>query len=183
MIWPRAVFERIGLFDAELVRNQDDELSYRLRKAGGRIFITTRMQSSYQNRQSIRTLARQFFQYGVWKIRVLQKHPKQMSPRHFVPPVFVLALAVTAVGAPIVPLSGWLCAAIAMAYVSALSAATVQVARQHGWRHVPLVLLVFVVMHVAWGSGFLVGAARFAGRWRSQEPLPERLAGAPASMP
>lgn len=179
-MWPRSVFERIGLFDTELVRNQDDELNYRLRKAGGRVFITTRMRSFYQNRQSIRTLVRQFFQYGMWKVRVLQKHAMQMSPRHFVPPLFVLSLGITALLAPIVPQAGWLCAAIAIAYGAALAAATAQVGRQHGWRHTPLVLLAFTIMHVCWGSGFLVGAVRFAGRWRSEEPLPERLTSAPA---
>jgi glycosyltransferase involved in cell wall biosynthesis len=97
-MWPRRVFERVGLFDEELVRNQDDELSYRIRKEGGRIVLTPAMRSWYQNRQSIRHLTRQYFQYGLWKIRVLQKHPRQMSWRHFVPPAFVALLVALAGG-------------------------------------------------------------------------------------
>src|SRR5262249_7213200 len=132
-MYPRPVFERIGLFDEELVRNQDDELNYRLRKAGGRIYLTTRMQSRYQNRQSLRTLARQFFPYSVWKIRVLQKHPRQMSPRQFVPPLFVMSLLVTGAAAPFSGLAAWALAAIVGAYAVALAAAAASVARRHGW--------------------------------------------------
>ena len=91
-MWPRSVFERVGLFDEELVRNQDDEFNYRLRKAGGRVLLTPRMRSWYQNRQSLVHLLRQYYQYGQWKVRVLQKHPRQMSWRHFVPPLFVATL-------------------------------------------------------------------------------------------
>jgi glycosyltransferase involved in cell wall biosynthesis len=92
-MWPRRVFEHVGLFDEELVRNQDDEFNYRLRKSGGRVLLTPAMRSWYQNRQSLTGLLRQYYQYGQWKVRVLQKHPRQMSWRHFVPPAFVAALA------------------------------------------------------------------------------------------
>ena len=57
-MWPRQVFERVGLFDEELVRNQDDEFNYRLRKAGGRIVLTPAMRSWYQNRQRRRRTGR-----------------------------------------------------------------------------------------------------------------------------
>jgi hypothetical protein len=50
------------------------------------------MRSWYQNRQSVTGLLRQYYQYGQWKVRVLQKHPRQMSWRHFVPPAFVAAI-------------------------------------------------------------------------------------------
>ena len=174
-MYPRRVFERIGLFDEELVRNQDDELNYRLRKAGGTIFITTRMRSHYQNRQGLRTLWRQFFQYGMWKIRVLQKHPRQMSPRQFVPPAFVLSVLLTAVAAPWLPVARWLLGAALGAYGVALVAAAGVVARRHGWRHFGRVLAAFATMHVGWGGGFLVGAVRFADRWFGREPQPPQL--------
>lgn len=175
-MWPRQVFERIGLFDEELVRNQDDELNYRLRKLGGRIVLVPSMQSRYQNRQSLRTLVRQFFQYGVWKIRVLQKHPRQMNWRHFVPPAFVLAVGIAVIAALTVRGGQWLVAAAVGAYAGALTAAAASVARRHGWSHFGRVLIAFAAMHVSWGAGFLVGAVRFAARWSGDEPPPPRLA-------
>src|SRR5207248_3200783 len=139
-MYPRRVFERVGLFDEELVRNQDDELNYRLRKDGARIVITPRMRSHYQNRQSLKTLWLQFFQYGVWKMRVLQKHPRQMSPRQFVPPLFVLSVILSALLAPWLRPFGWLLAAALGAYGIALIVAASAVVRRHGWRHFPLLL-------------------------------------------
>ncbi|HQG47408.1 MAG TPA: glycosyltransferase family 2 protein, partial [bacterium] len=67
----RQLFTRIGLFDEELVRCQDDEFNYRLRKSGGRIFLTPLIRSYYFSRTSLRALWRQYFQYGLWKVRVL----------------------------------------------------------------------------------------------------------------
>jgi succinoglycan biosynthesis protein ExoA len=175
-MYPRSVFERIGLFDEELVRNQDDEFNYRLRKHGGRILLTPRMRSRYQNRQSLKTLARQFFQYGIWKVRVLQKHPRQMSPRQFVPPLFVGALLATAATAPWMALSARLLITALTAYGVAVALTAATVARRHGWGLLPPLVAAFTTMHVSWGAGFLVGALRFAPRWWTEEPSPPRLA-------
>jgi glycosyltransferase involved in cell wall biosynthesis len=174
-MYPRRVFERIGLFDEELVRNQDDELNYRLRKAGGRIFLTTRMRSRYQNRQRLPALARQFFQYGWWKIRVLQKHPRQMSLRQFVPPSFVASVVVTAVAGVRIPAVWWLCSAAIAAYAGAVTVASAQEARRHGWGLFGPLAAAFATMHVSWGTGFLLGAVRFGRRWFVAEPLPPQL--------
>jgi len=174
-MYPWRVFERIGLFDEELVRNQDDELNYRLRKAGGRILFTPRMQSRYQNRQSLKGLARQFFQYGMWKIRVLQKHPRQMRLRQFVPPLFVLAVVTTALVTPWSAMAPRLFVAVITAYAAAWVVAAGVAARRHGWHHLVPLLAAFATMHLSWGSGFLAGALRFAHRWVTDEPPPPRL--------
>lgn len=163
--WPREVFDRIGRFDPELVRNQDDEFNYRLRSRGGRILLTDRIRSRYYSRSSLRTLFRQYRQYGQWKVRVMQKHPRQMSARQFVPPAFVAALAA---GALLAPLSrtvrrAWL--ALASAYGLASLGASVSVARRSGWRHLPLLPLIFGVLHIGYGAGFLAGLVRFRRRW------------------
>lgn len=174
-MYPRAVFERIGLFDEELVRNQDDELNYRLRKAGGRVFLTPRMRSRYQNRQSIRALARQFFQYGEWKVRVLQKHPMQMSWRHFVPPALVLALVVFGLLSPWLTAASLLLALVIGLYLSGLVAATASAAAGRDPETALLVAAAFATMHLSWGAGFLAGISRFGKRWFAEESGPPRL--------
>ncbi len=174
-MYPRSVFERIGLFDEELVRNQDDELNYRLRKAGGRVIMTPRMKSSYQNRQSIRALARQFFQYGEWKVRVLQKHPMQMSWRHFVPPALVSGLVGLALLAPWMTAASVLLAMVLAMYVSGIVAATASVTGEGGLDKALLVAIAFVTMHLSWGTGFLAGLGRFGRKWFGDEPGPPRL--------
>lgn len=174
-MYPRRVFERIGLFDEELVRNQDDELNYRLRKAGGRIFMTPRMRSRYQNRQSFKALVKQFFQYGEWKVRVLQKHPRQMSLRHFVPPALVLALVGLLLLAPWVQVAALLLFVLTVVYGGAVLAAAAVTAGRERFNLVPLIAVAFALIHLSWGSGFIVGLARFCRRWFADEPAPPRL--------
>ena len=90
--YPRSVIERAGLYDEELVRNQDDEYNYRLQHLGARILLASEIRSRYHCRASMSSLGRQYFQYGYWKVRVLQKHPRQMRSRQYVPALFVLSL-------------------------------------------------------------------------------------------
>ncbi len=98
-------------------RNQDDEYNFRLRKAGWKILLAAGLQVKYYSRATFAKLASQYFEYGVYKVRVLQKHPRQMSPRHFVPLAFVLGLLAGGALAPISPiplaalLGAWLGAA------------------------------------------------------------------------
>ncbi len=77
--YTRAIITQAGLYDEELVRNQDDEYNYRLRKLGAKLLLAADVRSEYYSRGSLRTLWRQYFQYGYWKVRVMQKHPRQMS--------------------------------------------------------------------------------------------------------
>ena len=83
--YTRAITERAGAYDEELVRNQDDEYNYRIRKLGGRLLLAPDIRSRYFSRGSLRSLWRQYLQYGYWKVRVMQKHPRQMRARQFVP--------------------------------------------------------------------------------------------------
>ncbi len=163
-MWPRRVFEEVGLFDEEFVRNQDDELSYRIRKAGGRIVVSPAMRSIYQNRESWKALASQFRQYGVWKVRVLQKHPLQMSIRHFVPPLFqagvvVLVMAGIVVWRPAL----WIGLAAVASYAGLIGVVAASGARGAGAR--ARLWLALVLIHQSWAAGFLIGLVRFANRW------------------
>jgi succinoglycan biosynthesis protein ExoA len=165
------------------VRNQDDELNYRIRKGGGRVWLNPGMRSSYRNRTSVGRLARQFFQYGEWKVRVLQKHPHQMSWRHFVPPCFVLVLVCGATLATFVRRAGVLVGGAVGLYAAAVMLVAARQPAARGTAGWLATTLAFVIIHVAWGMGFLVGLVRFAGRWRRPESHPPRLEGAAAGEP
>ena len=162
----RQTIDRTGEFDEELVRNQDDEYSYRLRRRGGRILLATDIRARYYSRSTLRSLWRQCFQYGFWKVRVLQKHPRQMRARQFVPVVFVTTLAIC-LGSLV--FSGVLQSSmvlIAGSYVLATCAASWRAAARRGWRLLPWLPAAFATMHVAYGTGFLVGLFRFWRGWR-----------------
>lgn len=172
----REVFQTIGMFDEELVRCQDDEFNYRLRKAGGKIFFTPEIVSTYYPRTSLRKLWRQYFGYGFWKIRVLQKHVQMMQPRQFVPPLFVAALLsallLAGMGLAFAPP---LLAATVGAYALANLAASVYLAAKNGWCYLPVLPLIFAILHLSYGSGFLLGLIRFAPRWLPRRRAPREV--------
>jgi glycosyltransferase involved in cell wall biosynthesis len=182
-MWPRATFERVGLFDEELVRNQDDELNYRLRKAGGRVVLIPDMRSRYQNRTNAWKLARQFYEYGTWKVRVLQKHPRQMSWRHFVPPAFVSALLFALASIGTLPYAGQATVLLLGAYGLCVVPAGVWTAAREGLVACLATVLAFAVIHLAWGLGFVTGLIRFGHRWRGSESTPPALVVGEAAVP
>jgi len=162
----RHVFNEIGLFDEELVRNQDDEFNYRLRAAGGKIWLDPAIRSTYYARATLRSLWRQYFQYGYWKVRVFQKVPGSARFRHGVPPLF--ALAVVGGLLPAIAVPAW-----RPAYLGGLAfyllvnlIVSISIAARHGWSHLPRLPLVFAVLHLAYGIGFWAGMVRFGPPWR-----------------
>jgi succinoglycan biosynthesis protein ExoA len=155
----RDLFDRIGGFDEELANNQDDDFNIRLTKAGGRIWLDPAIRVTYQPRESISALWRQYFRYGLYKVRVLQKSG-WTSARHFVPAVFVVLLVAGVVGAAVArnPLVGLVVPAVYA--VGAAGAGLIS-----GRRDAATMLLlpiVFATLHVAYGTGFLAGL----WRWR-----------------
>jgi len=163
--WPREVFRKVGGFDEEMVRNQDDELSYRIRERGGRILLDPSIRSRYYPRSTLRSLWRQYFQYGYWKVRVMQKHPRQMRARQFAPPTLVATLVVSAALAPASGVARTAFALVSGAYLAANLAASAWTARRADALSAPWLPIVFGALHVSYGVGFLTGLARFAARW------------------
>lgn len=156
---PARVYRALG-FDEEMVRDQDDELSYRLLDQGGRIVCNPAIRSVYHNRATFRGLARQYFEYGYWKVRVMHKHPRQIRRRHLIPAAFVAALGGALLLAILKPMGALLLLLVGGSYVLANLSASVLAARHDPWL-LPVVALVFATLHVAYGAGFLTGLARF----------------------
>jgi hypothetical protein len=160
----RDVVERAGPFDEELVRNQDDEYNYRLRKLGARILLADDVRSRYWSRSSLSSLWRQYFQYGFWKVRVMQKHPRQMRPRQFAPPLFAGALLVLAAGSLFLPAARLALGLLAGSYALFLAVASVRLAAREP-ESLSVVPVALASLHVAYGLGFLTGLVRFWNRW------------------
>ena len=163
--YKRTAIERTGRFDEDLVRNQDDEYNYRLRKMGGKILLSADIPVRYWSRGSIRSLWKQYFQYGFFKVRVLQKHPRQMRTRQFVPPLFASALIAAAVAALSFEAGRWCLAGVTGAYVVANLAFSALEARRLEPGLLPILPFAFATMHLAYGFGFLSGLFRFWDRW------------------
>lgn len=162
----RDTLRRVGDFDEELVRNQDDEYNYRLRRLGGRILLSPDIHSQYYSRANLRSLGSQYFQYGFWKVRVMQKHPRQMRARQFAPAGFILGLLVLALVSALVT-SGWIAlVGYVASYLLANLIASILAARRTHWTAVALLPVTFLTMHFAYGLGFIVGLLKFWNRWQ-----------------
>jgi succinoglycan biosynthesis protein ExoA len=159
--WPREVFERIGLFDEDLVRNQDDELNLRLHRAGGKIWQSPNIKSWYEPRSSLRVLSKQYQQYGYWKVQVIRKHHQPASIRHVIPGGFVLALLALPVLALGWSFAGWCWLAMLVLYGVINLTAACFTAAKHGWQLYPLLPVVAACYHLAYGYGFLRGILDF----------------------
>ena len=88
----RELFDRIGYFDEELIRNQDDEFNGRIIKNGGKIFLLPFLTIDYYARDTIRKVWKMFYQYGLFKPLVNKKLGSPATIRQFFPVCFVLGL-------------------------------------------------------------------------------------------
>jgi glycosyltransferase involved in cell wall biosynthesis len=179
--WRREVFVRIGMFDEEQVRNQDDEFNYRLLESHGRILLSPSIKSQYYTRSTLHSLWRQYYEYGVWKVRVMQKHPRQMRPRQLVPPAFVSVLGLALCLTPSSAIAHWGLTLTVCCYTAANLAASAWAVRRGNRGLLPLLMLTFAVLHLSYGCGFMTGLAKFWNRWTdrgerrplAEQPLPE----------
>lgn len=163
-VFQRAALERVGGFDETVRRGQDWELNRRLRQTGGTVWFTPALRVNYRPRSTMMRLARQMFATGLWRGELARRFPGGSGLRYWVPPITVVGVvfgavlgligaATTLMGGPAWPLLGLLAPA---AYLVFVAAATVACARGRGgvtgW-----FLIVLPCIHVAWGTGFVLG--------------------------
>ncbi len=156
-VYRREVFDRIGLFDETLVRNQDDEFNLRLVRAGGKIWQSPRIKSWYKPRGSLRALFRQYMQYGYWKVRVIQKHKIPASVRHLIPSGFVLLIMMLPLVGIWWPPAVWGWIGLGGSYAFSNLLASLLTAAKRGWKLFFLLPPVFFCYHFGYGYGFLRG--------------------------
>ena len=158
-MYPYWVFEKIGFFDEELIRNQDDDFNYRVTKSGGKIYYNNDISLKYYVRGNFEGLWRQFFQYGYWKVFVNKKHKAVTTLRQLVPPMFVVYLFTWTLSMFIgfnvffafsLPLIGYLL--LSMYFTMIISDN-----KTNKWD----VFKTFPILHVSYGLGYLKGIIDF----------------------
>lgn len=169
--YTRAVFNKAGLFDEELARNQDDEFNYRLLVNGFKIWLDPQIQADYYVRASVKKLYRQYFQYGYWKVYVNKKHRAITTIRQLIPFFFVGFLWVGAIASLLSR-----CAAIAFGAILLLY---LVLALSFAFRKTtsPMEAIkitgIFIILHVSYGWGYMLGIIDFmirgkgAGKFQS----------------
>lgn len=153
--WKREIFDRIGLFDENLIRNQDDELHYRARAAGLKIYQYPSIRSRYFPRDSILKLSTQYFQYGLFKPYVLRKISSGIKLRHLIPSLFLIYLLLIPILykflGPIafIPFSLYLVSLLIFSVFNKMPIKS-KVAS----------LIVYPVLHLTYGFGFILGIVK-----------------------
>jgi succinoglycan biosynthesis protein ExoA len=163
--YTRVTVVAAGPYDVEQVRDQDDEYNYRIREAGGTLLLAADVKSRYYSRSSLKRLLSQFYQYGFWKVRVMQKHPRQMSVRQFAPSSLVGVLLLLVLLGPFLRSARRLLLALVATYVVANVGVSIAIAEREGRSHLRILPAAFAALHFGYGAGFLVGLARFSWYW------------------
>lgn len=162
------VFDKIGLFDEELVRNQDDELNYRLVRDGGKIWMTPEIKSKYYTRTSLKKLWRQYFQYGFWRIRTMQKHKRPATLRQLAPLLLAASILLLSLCSLFYKPIVYLLLLELVVYILGLFIGFIDVARKSNIKLAMLSPVIFIILHFAYGLGCLWGIVRFilfGGKW------------------
>ncbi len=153
------IFDRVGMFDEELPRNQDDEFNFRLAKHGGRVLLEPGVVAYYYARGSVRQVARMWYQYGYFKPLVAKKVGRVMNVRQLVPACFLVALAGTAALSPWLTVARVAFGAMVGAYAALALGCGLGVARKQGLACALALPLTFLMIHTSYGFGFLRGVA------------------------
>jgi succinoglycan biosynthesis protein ExoA len=152
MFLRRETFERLGGYDERIAFDEDGEFNYRLRAAGGRIFVSPKIQVHYHVRDSLRGLARQMCCYGYWRRFTRALHPAGVPLRVYAPPLLLLALVLSALLA-VTPLR-MLALVVPVLYACYVGAATLTAMQRIGLRSGAYVALALPTMHLSYGWGF-----------------------------
>ena len=155
--YKKEVFDKMGLFDEELIRNQDDELNLRLIRRGGKILLVPEIVSYYYARDSLSKLWKMYFQYGYWKIRVIQKHKLPASWRHLVPSIFILTIFMTFILGFFNPIFFYILRTVIGVYFIVSMFFSLNISLKKGLKYFVILPLVFGTIHFAYGFGFLKG--------------------------
>lgn len=159
-IFRREVFNKYGLYDESLIKNQDDEFCFRITKSGGKVFISPKAKSSYFVRESPISLFRQYYDYGYWRVAVLKKHKIPISYRQQVPILFYITFITLAVmgvlGKNLVV--GTIVPAL---YLLLIIVFTIPVFSRENKKIAVQFPVAVIILHLSYAVGFFTGIIKF----------------------
>ena len=151
----REVFEKWGTYDERLTRNQDNEMNYRIRKNGGKIYLAKDIRLSYYCRDTIKGIVDMALKNGTWNVITMKLCPGAMGIRHFIPFLFVCSIVILSVLSLMLP--SFLCLLgieILLYIVLDIYFAGKQADKI---KQFLLLIMLFPVFHISYGLGTLRG--------------------------
>jgi len=162
----RELFTDIGGYDEEMICNQDDEFNHRVLQAGKKIWMDPTIKTKYYARESFIKLFKQYFNYGFYKVRGIQKRGELVSIRHLIPSSFIIVLISTLIFGFFLQLP-WIAFSVGFLYlIFNLSASIFSTS---SIRLIPFICFAFWTLHLGYGLGFIGGLIRFINKWKDTE--------------
>ena len=153
-IYKRSVFQKIGLLDEDLIRNQDDEFHYRMNANGFRILMDPMMEATYYVRDDFKSLWTQYFNYGLYKPLVFKKVKSQLRIRHLVPSLFVIYII------SLLPLLLFTKLFIIPLLVYLILATFFSVKISKTIKDFVYAFAAFIILHLSYGIGMIMGTKK-----------------------
>ena len=151
----RDIFDKVGYFDEELTRNQDDEFNGRIIKNGGKIYILPNVEIDYYARDTVAKVYKMFYQYGLFKPLVNKKLGTPATVRQFFPLLFTLGILLGLPACLVSPVFFWLFISVALLYLLISTCFSVKHSRK--FADVLMIDWVFFVVHFSYGWGYING--------------------------
>ncbi len=156
-VYKRDIFGEIGLFDESLQFGEDEEINWRIIKMGYKIFSTPEIRFFYFPRNSFRELFRQYYNYGMARVKVIQKHPDFFSIKHVIPAMFILSLFASGILGIFSDLFLGFFGGVAVLYLAVSLAFSAVVTAKEGRKYLGLLPVSFAALHFGYGIGFWRG--------------------------
>lgn len=156
----RELFGQVGYFDERFDACEDLELNYRVSKAGFRAFTSMKLAVYYYPRASLKALFKQMKRYGVGRLRMMRKYPATTSLGTIIPALFVLGLIALPLAAFLWSGFGYLFLFLYGLYFLLILTASLIVSFKRGFVYLPFLLLIYPIIHIGLGWGFLCELTR-----------------------
>lgn len=139
--YKREVFDKIGLFNENLIRSQDIEFNLRLKRAGYKILLVPDIVVYYYPKENLKDFFWHNIEDGIWAILPLKFIKKPMKLRHYIPLIFILTL----------PLSIWLYIPLTLYFSMKIAM------REKKIGYFFVMPIVFATRHIGYGLGSILG--------------------------
>lgn len=151
----RSIFDKVGLYDEELVRNQDDELNARIIKSGGKIYLIPDLECEYFARDTAKKVYKMFYQYGMFKPLVNKKLGSPATVRQFFPLCFVLGLILGPIICAFIPMLWGAYFAVILLWLLLATYFSCKDSKQ--LKRILVQNWIYFVVHFGYGWGYIVG--------------------------
>ena len=161
----KEIFDKVGLFDEDMRRNEDEELNGRIRRQGGKIYLIPEVEIRYMARDNLKKMIKMYYHYGLWKPLVNKKVGKAVTYRQFAPPLFVIGVVFGLIlGIFSKTILTLVLMMLALYYGIVLTISAIEAVKCRKPLLLLLIPVTFTCMHFAYGIGSLKGFTSMFGK-------------------